>query len=356
MQLLMNLVDESKQQNQAQFPLRLEYHGPKGRYKIIHQGLMIPNLPAPLHYFNFLTIFGQPNIPMIRNNYSIKTYPLDTVSVISSISPHMVGHFHGYSIQDDCEMSKDEFKFGNKEILKGQLPNFELIRNDNELTVNLNIETFPVISHFTKLKLGLFDHWSLLCRCRGEINYKGTLYEIDELGSFEFARAINIPYLPLNFFTYQIINLENQKQLLLAQIRNGFNQIVQSRMYLRDLIKGTSEMFDENVHFKVHRVYPMVKTPNGHQMYLPREFEWNLTLDNKKIKVIAESRGDFKFGLAAGYVGSFCYDVEIDGRLESGKSGYCEYIDCRALKWQEQNQTEKSKQEIANPVPCALKK
>ena len=42
MQLLMNLVDESKQQNQARFPLKLDYHGPKGRYKIIHQGLMIP--------------------------------------------------------------------------------------------------------------------------------------------------------------------------------------------------------------------------------------------------------------------------------------------------------------------------
>lgn len=33
-------------------------------------------------------------------------------------------------------------------------------------------------------------------------------------------------------------------------------------------------MFDENVRFKVHRVYPKVKTPNGQIMYLPREFEW----------------------------------------------------------------------------------
>ena len=356
MQLLMNLVDESKQQNQARFPLKLDYHGPKGRYKIIHQGLMIPGLPAPLHYFNFLTIIGQPNIPMIRNSYAIKTYPLDSVALISSVSPHMVGHFHGYSIQDDCEINSNEFRFGSKEKLTGAIPYFKLMRDDNELSVNLEIETYPIISHFTKLKLGLFDHWSLLCRCRGEIDYKGERYSIDELGSFEFARAINIPYLPLNFFTYQIINLESQKQLLLAQIRNSFNQIVQSRMYLRDLRTGTSVMFDENVQFKVLRVYPKVKTPNGHEMYLPREFEWNLKAENKTIKVMGESRGDYKFGLAAGYVGSYCYTVEIDSQTEKGKSAYCEYIDCRSLKWQEQNQDQKNKQELANPVPCALKK
>ena len=56
MQLLMSLADDSKQLNQAPFPLRLDYHGPRGIYKIIHQGLMIPGLPSPLHYFNFLII------------------------------------------------------------------------------------------------------------------------------------------------------------------------------------------------------------------------------------------------------------------------------------------------------------
>lgn len=356
MQLLMNLVDQSKQLNQAQFPFKLDYHGPKGRFKIIHQGLMIPGLPAPLHYFNFLTIMGQPNIPMIRNQYAIKTYPLDSVSLISSVSPHMVGHFHGYSIQDDCEFKENSYQFGSKEILKGQIPYFQLNREDDELSVDLEIETYPIISHFTKLKLGLFDHWSLLCRCKGKIQYKDQTYEIDQLGSFEFARAVNIPYLPLCFFTYQIINLENQKQILLAQIRNNFNQIVHSRMYLRDLKSGRSEMFDEGVYFKVHRVYPKVKTPNGHEMFLPREFEWSLNAKNKKIKVRAESRGDYKFGLAAGYVGSFSYQLEIDDHIEEGKSGYCEYIDCRPLKWQEQDQNQKNVQETANPVPCALKK
>lgn len=356
MQLLMNFIDESQQLNQARFPYRLDYHGPKGIYKIIHQGLMIPGLAAPLHYFNFLTIMGQPNIPMLRNEYAIKTHALDTVSLITSISPHMVGHFHGYSLADECQIHKHYFNFGNKEQLTGTFPHFKLMRNDDELSVDLNIETKPLISHFTKLKLGLFDHWSLLCHCRGEIIYKEQVYRIDQLGSFEFARAINIPYLPLSFFTYQIINLENQKQLLLAHIRNSFNQIVQSRMYLRDLKTGTSEMYDQDVHFKLHRVYPKITTPNKQEMYLPREFEWNFQNAQRKIKVIGESRGDFKFGLAAGYVGSFSYSVEVDDHHEQGSSGYCEYIDCRALRWQEINKEEKLMNNFANVMPCTLKK
>lgn len=356
MQLLMNFVDESKQLNQAQFPLKLGYHGPKGRFKIIHQGLMIPNLPAPLHYLNFLTIIGQPNVPMIRNQSAIQTTALDTVTVISSTSPHMVGHSSRYSIEQDCQFTDEDYCFANKEHLRGTFPHFRLTREDDELSIDLNIYTKPIISHFTKLRLGLFDHWSLLCQCKGQIAYKGQKYEIDQMGSFEYARAINIPYLPLCFFTYQIINLKNQRQLLLAQIRNNFNQIIQSRMYLRDGNTAMAEMFDNYVYFKVHRVYPKVTTPNHQDMYLPREFEWTYQDEQRSIHVSAESRGDFKFGLAAGYVGSFIYQVTIDGEKEEGQAGYCEYIDCRPLKWQEKNNKEKKSKEVGHPAPFACKK
>ena len=355
MQLLMNLVDESKQLNQAQFPLKLGYHGPKGRFKLIHQGLMIPNLPAPLHYLNFLTMIGQPNIPMIRNPYAIKTTALDTVTVISSSSPHMLGHFKYYSIQQDCQLNDGDYRFGNKERLSGSFPNFHLTRQDDELAINLNIHIKPIISHFTKLRLGLFDHWSLLCQCTGEVKYKGQVYAIDQMGSFEYARAINIPYLPLCFFTYQIINLQDKRQLLLAQIRNNFNQIVQSRIYLRDETSCSAVMFDEGVYFKVHRVYPKVTTPNRQEMYLPREFEWHFSNAETTIHIYAQSRGDFKFGLAAGYVGSFTYQLHINDYREEGSAGYCEYIDCRPLKWQEHKNEDRQPKKIAQMTPVTLK-
>ncbi|OTG80612.1 DUF6670 family protein [Acinetobacter sp. ANC 4648] len=356
MQLLMNLVDESKQLNQAQFPLKLGYHGPKGRFKIIHQGLMIPNLPAPLYYLNFLTIIGQPNIPMIRNPYAIHTTALDTAMVISSSSPHMLGHFKHYSIQQDCQFTEGDYHFGGKERLQGSFPYFRLTREDDELAIDLNIYVKPIISHFTKLRLGVFDHWSLLCQCKGQVKYKGQVYAIDQMGSFEYARAMNIPYLPLCFFTYQIINLKDKRQLLLAQIRNNFNQIVQSRIYLRDESTCTAVMFDDGVYFKVHRVYPKVTTPNQQDMYLPREFEWCFSNADTTIQIHAQSRGDFKFGLAAGYVGSFTYQLKINDYSEEGSAGYCEYIDCRPLRWQEKKNEGKKTKKIAQMTPNYVKK
>ncbi|MFH7767621.1 DUF6670 family protein [Acinetobacter sp. BSP-28] len=357
MQLFQDLFDRSKQLNQAPLQSRLAYHAQKGRYKIIHQGLMIPNLPAPLHYLNFISLIGQPNAAMLRNESAIQTTALDTATTIASISPHMVGQLNSYSVSKDCRFSKGHFQFSDRETIHGSFPHFHIQRKDKELSFDLSIRTSNIISYFTQLRMGLADHWSLLCQCEGQLTYKEQKFEIQQMGCFEYARSINFPYLPLAFFTYQVINLENQRQLLLAQIRDSFNGILQSRIYLRDGKTGMSQMFDHNVRFKVHRVYPKVKTPNGQSMYLPREFEWGCEgKDGTCISIQAQSRGDFKFGLAAGYVGSFKYQVRINHHEETGESGYCEYIDCRSLSWQEKNKQEKMRDELVNPVPFACKK
>jgi len=273
-----------------------------------------------------------------------------------SISPHMVGQFNHYSIEKDCSLKDDHYQFGDKYTLRGKLPHFQLKREDLELSANLKITTFPVMSCFTKFKLGLYEHWSLLCQCEGELIYKDEVFKIDQLGSFEYTRAINLPYLPLCFYTYQIINLEDQRQLQLIHIRNQFNQILQSKIYLKDLIKNKTECFESNVHFIVHRVYPKISTPNNHSMYLAREFEWQWCDKTRSIRIYAQSRGDFKFGVGAGYAGSFNYQLEIDGSHIEGRAGYCEYIDCRPLKWQEMNNHEKMLDQLEHPFPVVLKK
>lgn len=357
MQLFQDLFDRSKQLNHAPFQGQLTYHAQKGRYKLIHQGLIIPNLPAPLHYLNFISVMGQPNIPILRNESAIQTTALDTVSLISSVSPHMVGQLNSYSIKNECNFRTQYFQFAEREIISGHFPQFRIQREDNELSFDLSIHTSDIISYFTKLRMGMADHWSILCQCEGEVIYKKQKIKIQQMGCFEYARSIQFAYLPLAFFTYQVMNLANNRQLLLAQIRNPFNRILQSRLYLRDAQTGQTEMFDQNVHFKVHRVYPKVQTPNGKSMYLPREFEWSyIGKDGTSIFVQAQSRGDFKFGLAAGYVGSFKYQIKINNHEETGESGYCEYVDCRSLTWQEKNKQEKMQDELTNIVPFTCKK
>ncbi|MFH7810007.1 DUF6670 family protein [Acinetobacter sp. BSP-153] len=357
MWLFQDFLDQSKQLNQTPSRSLPAYHPPNKKYKIIHQAVTIPNLPAPLHYLNFLSMIGQPNTPMLRNNSAIRTTALDTATVLASSSPHMAGQLSRYSISAECAFEKQQFKFANKEHVIGAFPKFQIQRKDSELSFEIEVITTPLISHFTKLRFGLAEHWSVMCQCQGEVKYKGQHYDIDQLGAFEYGRSVDFSYVPLAFFTYQIINLADQRQLLLEQIRDSFNRVVQSRIYLRDLKKQQTSMFDQMVRFQVHRVYPAVKTPNGQKMYLPREFEWCYQGEQGyRIHICAQSRGDFKFGLAAGYVGSFKYQVKIDNYEENGESGYCEYVDCRALKWQEHNSQEKIRNEIGEIVPFSLKK
>ena len=54
MAFLQDLLDRSKQLNQTPaVQADLACHGPNKKYKYIHHRFVIPNLPAPLHYFNF---------------------------------------------------------------------------------------------------------------------------------------------------------------------------------------------------------------------------------------------------------------------------------------------------------------
>ena len=332
------------------------YHPPKGRFKIIHQGLIIPDLPAPLHYVNFITLIGQPRIPVFLNQSAVIGQPLDTATVLASTSAHMAGHLQHYSVQEQCHFRPGHFRFADVDQVWGEFPAFQVKRESRELGLDLHISTTPVISHFTKIKWGLFEHWSVLCQCTGRVRYQDQQYRIEGLGSFEYARAANIPVFSWCFFTYQVINLDATVQILLLQVRNHFNQIVQSRLYVRDAAGGM-QLYDKQVVFKVHRVYPKMTTPNGKEMYLPREFSWSLRHHGEPLfELYAQSRGDYKFGMGAGYVGSFRYQASWAGQSFTGEAGYNEYIDCRPLRWQEKNEQDKLQDQLTVAEPCILKK
>lgn len=355
MPLFQDFLDQSKQCNQAPISA-LPYHAQHGRYQIIHQALNLPELPAPLHYLNFFSVFGLPKSLLCQTPSQITSPLLDTALVFSSTSAAMHAPYHYYPIAEQCYFDRLTFQFAEREKLTGSFPHFQLQRDDAELSYHLSIQTTDLVSYFTKLRFGLAEHWSVMCHCQGDIYYQGQNFNIDQLGSFDYARAVNLPYFPIAFLTYQMMNLSGQRQLIVMQTRDQFNHILQSKLYLRDLRQATSELIDQHVHFKIHRVYPKVMTPHGQSMYLPREFEWNIDHPSLgQIQIQAQSRGDFKFGLMAGYAGSFYYQLNINGQLETGQAGYCEYIDCRPLIWQEHNKSEKTLQNWAYPELVRLK-
>ncbi len=357
MQMLMSSLEQSPRLNLkfSQTTL-LAYHPPKGHFKVVYHGLILPNLPAPLHFFNFINLLGQPKIPLFHNPSIIKDKASNTASVMMAISPHQIGHLKSYWLNQQCQIHPYHYQFDQIDQFKGNFPHFEIQRQDRELELNLRIQTTENITHFVPLKWNLFEHWSILCHCQGHLKYQNQHYEISGMGSFDYARAANIPYLPLAFYTHQLINLNENTQVILSQVRNQWNQIIYSRFYLRG-INGENLFIDKKVYFHVHRVYPKITTPNHRQMYLPREFSWYVEENGQPIfEIKAQSRGDYKFGVGAGFAGSFRYHARLYDQDFEGESAYCEYIDIRPLNWQEKNQTQILADEFLQAQPCLLKK
>ncbi|MGE8540140.1 MAG: DUF6670 family protein, partial [Acinetobacter sp.] len=319
MQLLKGFLDQSKQLNQtpAKLSCNLPLHAPNSQYKTILLGLKIPNLPAPLHYLNFISVIGCPSAAIFGSEKNKKASN-DTAIVMCSSSMRMAGQFSSYNISSDCAFENHSFQFQDREAFNGSFPNFNLQRIDSELSFNLQIKSAGALCYYNKLRMNLAEYWSQLCECSGELTYKGQRSDIQQLGSLEYARVMSFSFLPIAFYTAQIINLSGKRQLIVMQTRDRLNRILQSRVYLKDLQQQHVWMSDEGVHFHIQRLYPAVTTPHYKRMYLPREFEWVIHNEKIKICITAKSRGDYKFGVGAGYAGSFSYQVKINDELEEG--------------------------------------
>lgn len=342
MQLFQNLFNRSKQFNQA--PVQPSpMHAQQGRYKIIHQAIKIPNLPTPLHYLNFYTLIGQPRAPIFQQSHLNICEPLNVATVMVSTSMHSVGHFHAYDVTKECRFNNQTFDFSKREHILGNLPHLELQRQDRELGFQLQIKTLDLLSYFYQLPWALGQYWSIPCQCQGEVICGNQTYQINQLGVLEYARSIDFAYLPIAFYTYQLISLTDTQQLIILQLRDQFSSILYSRLYLKDSLNQQIRFYDAKLDLHIQRLYPLVKTPNHQSMYLPRVFGWSLKHSDISIDIQAESRGDFKFGLGAGFVGSFSYKILMNNQTYQGEHGYIEYVDCRSLKYQEIDQSDKQR-------------
>ena len=333
----------------------LTFYPPKGLFKIVYQALILPNLPEPFHYLNFISLIGQPRIPICYNASAITTTAIDTATVLVSSSASTVGHLKSYSAKEQCQLEQDRYQFLDVDQIQVDFPNYYFKRDDEELSCQLKVNIGSEIENHSALQWGVGDYWYVRCQCEGEITYKKQKYQIEAQGILKHARAIYLPFIAFHFFTYQIIQVNADLQIILSELRNQWNSIIFSRIEIQSN-EQQSRLYDDQVIFDVSRVYPKVQTPNGRDMYLPREFSWQYSeKDVVVFQLTAQSRGDYKFGLAAGYVGSFHYQLLWDNGSYEG-TGYCEYIDCRPLHWQEKNKTEQIIDQIAHFQPYLCKK
>lgn len=304
-----------------------------------HYGVMIPDLPAPHRFFSIMSIIGTPGALAFDTDHALKTSPRRNATLVCGTAATHPDHFAGYSIDRDCDFPDEGglVRFGDEVEILGEYPDFRVTANIHDLRLQIDLRCTDKVTWF--LKTPVYDHLSLLCDYQGTLEWKGTRTEIAGQCTYEYA-ACPSPYLvrdrplpralklPVDFFTYQIINLEDGVQLLLTQIGIAGNLAV-SKVYVRgrDEYNRTYLAAEFDV---IRYREPAERTPDGRRMNLPDQFEWRVAADDgtEVLSIRCTCDTPFTYGLGSGYVGGYRYEGEFRG-LEIGGRGYIEYIDRR---------------------------
>lgn len=301
---------------------------PSGRRRNwVHWGVMIPGLPEPHRFFTVMAIAGTPGVPLFANDDLITTSPADTAYVVSATSAMTRDQFRAYAIGRECEFAADgsRLRFGNDLLITGRLPRLAVRRHHPEAEVDVALDVTGVTTHFVRLP-GIYRHWSRLARARGRV---GDV-EVDGPCTVEYAAGVGLHsvadrrlpvHLPASFFTYHVLNVDDETQLLFTRVLGPAGVPVQRAVHERTA-RGSS------THRAGHRwtahTYDERVTPDGRTMQLPRTFTWQADV----AVVHGVACGDWAYGLGAGFVGSYDYEGTFRGRPISGV-GYVEYIDLR---------------------------
>lgn len=321
----------------ANYPLK-PYHQAR-HIGWTHYGVMIPDLPAPHQFFSIMSVIGTPGARAFDVDHALHASPRHNATAVMGTAATHPQQFQGYDIARDCQLADDgsHIQFGNNIIITGQYPTYRVIATAENFELDIQITNTDKVSWFVKTPV--YDHLSLLSQYQGSVTYQGKSQQITGLCTFEYAACIS-PYLlrdkplpaslkvPLDFFTYQIINLDEQTQLLLNDTRLNDVKIV-SKAFLRGL-NQYNQSYAAAFEVLSYQEQPAI-APDGMQMHLPHTFRWLVKDTQGQIILTIHGTVDtpFTYGLGTGYVGAYSYQGSYYDKTIQGR-GYIEYIDRRA--------------------------
>ncbi|MEB3752980.1 hypothetical protein [Acinetobacter sp. MD2(2019)] len=312
---------------------------PNPHYSILHWNFILLNLPEPFHFLNVQILIGTPNIPIFKTNH-VKTTTSDSFKILIATSAQHSDGLQNLSIQDDCELKERLLICLNHVLLEQTGTQLIFDSLQREITLEFSFQLSSAMHKMHTFNAGLYQKWQIWGELEGELNYKQNKYALSAPAVLYYSKMMDFPFVHCYFYFFSMIE-HDSKTYTFIQIRNQFNQIMQSKLMVSTA--GKTEEFTQNVVLTVLRVYPKIKSKNGAEMYLPREFVWRYADKTQQINVYAHARGDFKAGVGNEFVGSFQYTCIINNQEQQGKSGFCIYADCRALKWQEKNESKRLK-------------
>lgn len=334
------IVDGADRQQGQPFstPAMLVPHTDSRFYGWTHYGVMIPDLPAPHRFFSIMSVIGTPGALAFDTDHALVDSPRRNATVVSGTAATHPRHFGGYSILRDCDMAADgsRVRFGEEVEISGSYPHYRVQAQWDDFALDIELTCTDKVSWFVRNPI--YDHLSLLSHYRGTVRLGDTQQDIAGACTFEHAACVS-PYLlrdrplperlklPLDFFTYHIINFPDGVQLLMTQAMVLGRPVI-TAAYLRSDDSYSRTLRDVSFEVLAHQPEPAC-APDGKLMRLPRVFRW---VAREAGRVVLELTGTvdtpMTYGLGSGYVGGYHYEGLRDGVPVSGP-GYIEFIDRR---------------------------
>lgn len=310
-------------------------------YGCMHYGIMISDLPEPFKFLACASIIGNSGFRVFDIDHASRKYgPLGMVTLAHGTAVSTHNGFSSHDVHQEFKYKDDGslLKFGDRAEVSGSYPNYRLQSQDQDCVIDLELTATGEITWFAKSKT--YDHLSLLTRYKGTIIYQGETHNVFGLCTYEYARGVSVydivnkplPFeykLPFEFFSYQVMNLDKDTQLVMAYCQAvGYPTLTGG--YLRRA-NQSSKGIQGTVIFEVLEVDPEPKVdPDGIEMLVPRRFRWVFRDKDQGIDLEVNATVDcnWLYGLGRGYISGYAWQGFDHGKETQGR-GYIEYVDTR---------------------------
>ncbi|KAM3519536.1 hypothetical protein MY4038_009756 [Beauveria bassiana] len=194
-----------------------------------HYAVAIPGLPEPYRYLNIMTFIGHTGILLMDNDHLCAPDARNTATVLTTTAFGEAHHYEARDTSTSCSFEEDgsRLAWSDDLVITNDFPIITITGRFSHMMIDLQIVVSEQASWFSRVPI--YDHVCMLSNYRGTIrDSKGTT-SISGIGSFEYARSISPqvlqstpipPHLkfPADFFTYQIVHLDEDNQLSLDSV------------------------------------------------------------------------------------------------------------------------------------------
>ncbi|WP_223114486.1 DUF6670 family protein [Lolliginicoccus suaedae] len=302
-----------------------------------HYGVFLPRLPEPYRFLNTMTFIGATGTRCFDNDYLAMPDARDTATVLSATATGPHHHYRAYDARRDCDFRADGsvLSWGEDLTITANHPRYRVRGRYEHLEVDLAVVATDHASWFVRTPP--YDHFSLLATVTGTLTDERGTTRISDLCTVEYARCMSpqslaprplpeVAKLPVDFFTYQIINLDESTQLLLTDVRAA--GATACRLAHVRTFDGPAEVHDDvTLEVLEHQSAPAVD-PLGRTMRIPALMRWAVRSNSEVVgEFLARVDSEPRYGHGRGYVAACTYEGDWHGRRIAA-TGYLEWIDC----------------------------